>query len=143
MAYPKSAKAVNRYQTIGITAELMDATPHRLVQMLLNGALDKIAAAKGALERNDIAEKGRFITWSITIVNGLKASLDVERGGEIAANLESLYDYMTRQLIAANIENDLDKLLEVSSLLSEIRDAWAAMPDEVKATSNIEQLATG
>lgn len=142
MAYPKSMKAANRYQSIGVTSVLMDATPHRLVQMLLDGALEKIAAARGALERNDVAEKGRFITWSITIIGGLQASLDVEKGGQIAANLDGLYDYMTRQLSAANIDNDLDKLVEVSSLLAEIRDAWEAMPEQVKASSNIEQLAS-
>jgi flagellar protein FliS len=132
MAYPGSGKAAKRYQSVGVASGIMDASPHRLVQMLLDGAVEKIAAAKGALERNDIPEKGRLIVWAVTIVGGLRASLDMDAGGEISANLEALYSYIERRLTEANLQNDPAALDEVLGLLGEIRNAWAAMPDEVK-----------
>lgn len=141
MAFPGSGRAAQRYQAVGVASGIMDATPHRLVQMLLDGAVEKVATAKGAMERQDIPEKGRFIVWAITIIGGLRSSLDLARGGEIAANLDSLYEYMERRLTAANIENDPAILTEVGSLLAEIRDAWAAMPNEVKLGMPTEPAA--
>lgn len=142
MSYPYSGKAAKRYQAVGVASGVMDATPHRLVQMLLDGAVEKVATAKGAMERHDIPEKGRYISWAISIIGGLRASLDLKVGGEIAANLDSLYDYMERRLIAANIGNDVQILVEVGSLLGEIRGAWEAMPDEVKTGSAVAQSAS-
>jgi len=132
MSYGKPGRGAKAYQKVGVTSGVVDATPHRLVQMLLDGAVEKVSIAKGALERNDIPEKGKYIVWAVTIIEGLRASLDMERGGEIATNLDNLYDYMGRRLTAANIDNDPEILTEVTSLLTEIRDAWDAMPDEVK-----------
>lgn len=141
MAFPGSGKAAKRYQAVGVASGVMDATPHRLVQMLLDGAVEKIATAKGAMERNDVPEKGKYIVWAITIIGGLRSSLDLTKGGEIAANLESLYDYMERRLTKANIEDDVTILAEVAGLLSEIRDAWEAMPDDVKIGAPVTQAA--
>ncbi|MEJ2577319.1 MAG: flagellar export chaperone FliS [Gammaproteobacteria bacterium] len=132
MSYGKPGRGAKRYQSVGVASGVMDATPHRLVQMLLDGAVEKVSIAKGALERSDIPEKGKYIVWAVTIVEGLRASLDLERGGEIAANLDSLYEYVGRRLTEANLDNDPDILVEVADLLVEIRDAWDAMPDEVK-----------
>ncbi len=132
MSYGKPGRGAKRYQSVGVASGVMDATPHRLVQMLLDGAVEKVSIAKGALERSDIPEKGKYIVWAVTIVEGLRASLDLERGGEIAANLDSLYEYVGRRLTEANLDNDPAILVEVTDLLVEIRDAWDAMPDEVK-----------
>jgi flagellar protein FliS len=98
----------------------------------MEGALDKIAIARGHMERKEYEPKGRNISWAISIVNGLRGSLDLQAGGEIAANLDSLYDYMVRRLTESNLTNDQAILGEVSSLLREIKSAWDAMPDEVK-----------
>jgi len=129
-------RGLNQYGKVAVGSEASYASPHRLIQMLIEGALDKIAFAKGQIERNDFAEKGRNITWAISIIQGLSSSLDVESGGEIAANLEALYDYMVRRLLEANKENDVEILDEVSSLLKEVKQAWDAMPGEVKQTNS-------
>lgn len=138
---PMQKRGLNQYGKVAVGTEASFASPHRLIQMLMEGALDKIAFAKGQIERNDFAEKGRNITWAVSIIQGLSASLDVESGGEIAANLEGLYDYMVRRLLEANKENDVEILEEVSSLLKEVKSAWDAMPGEVKQ-GNPETAAT-
>jgi flagellar protein FliS len=95
--------------------------------MLLEGALGKIAAAKGHMDRGEIRPKGEQIGSAISILEGLKTSLDMEKGGEIARNLEDLYTYMERRLIEANRVNDTALLDEVSDLLKQIKEAWDAI----------------
>ena len=119
----KAQNAAKAYGKVGVQSGAY-ASPHRLIQMLMDGVLDKISNAKGHMSRGDIKQKGNFISWAISIIGGLRASLDFEKGGEIATNLESLYDYMERSLVIANAENDMEKLDEVSTLLTTIRDAW-------------------
>ena len=133
MPHSKLNKAA-QYQKVGVNSGLADASPHRLVQMLLDGAIEKMAKARGAMERGSISEKGEMISWAISIIGGLQGSLDMERGGEISANLSGLYDYMARRLAEANQANDPAVLDEVIGLISEIRDAWEAMPVEIKTT---------
>ena len=81
----------------------------------------------GHMERGEIAFKGENISLAISIIEGLRSNVDHKKGGEIAANLERLYEYMGRQLLAANVENDPQKLKEVRSLLSEIKQGWDAI----------------
>jgi len=100
--------------------------------MLMAGALEKIAIAKGHMERQEIAQKGGHISWAISIIDGLRASLNLEAGGEIAQNLDDLYDYMTRRLARANVENNMDLLDEVASLLRTIKGAWDEIPDDIR-----------
>ncbi|MCK5386289.1 MAG: flagellar export chaperone FliS, partial [Gammaproteobacteria bacterium] len=94
MNMAKMHKAVQQYNRVGVSSSVEAASPHRLIEMLMNGALEKIAFAKGYMERGNISEKGGHISWAISIVEGLRASLDLEKGGEIAQNLDDLYDYM-------------------------------------------------
>jgi flagellar protein FliS len=125
-------RGVSQYGKVAVGTETSFASPHRLIQMLMEGALDKIAFARGQIERKDFAEKGRNITWAISIIQVLSESLDMESGGEIAANLEGLYDYMVRCLVIANKDNNIEKLDEVASLLKEVKQAWDAMPGDMK-----------
>jgi len=118
------------YAAVGTQTGVTEATPHRLIQMLLDGALDKIARAKGAMQRNEIAEKGNHITSASSIVHGLRDSLDMDAGGEMAANLANLYDYMVRRLVEGHVANDIAALDEVTSLLREIKRGWDAIPNE-------------
>lgn len=129
---PMQKRGVSQYGKVAVGTESSFASPHRLIQMLMEGALDKIAFARGQIEREDYAEKGRNITWAISIIQGLSESLDMESGGEIAANLEGLYDYMVRCLMIANKDNNIEKLDEVASLLKEVKQAWDAMPSDMK-----------
>jgi flagellar secretion chaperone FliS len=123
--------AVDEYARLGLRTDIETASPHRLILLLLDGALDKLRTAKRALERAKIADKGANISWAISIISGLRASLNLEQGGEIAANLDRLYDYMTRTLVEANLNSDRGKLDEVEILLNQIRSAWKAIEDEV------------
>ena len=132
MAYSNSGSKLDQYRQCGSKVEVMDASPHRLVQMLMEGALEKISIAKGHMVNGSVAEKGRHISWAISIIEGLRSSIDSNAGGEIANNLESLYEYMGRRLLQANIENDPEILDEVGGLLREIKGAWDAIPEEVK-----------
>lgn len=132
MSYSNRRKGVNQYGRIAAESEAGFASPHRLVQMLMEGALDKIATAKGLMARKDYAGKTQHITWAGSIVTGLRTSLDVEAGGEIAANLNDLYAYINRRLIDANVDNDVAILDEVMGLLVEIKSAWDAMPEDVR-----------
>lgn len=125
-------RGARQYGKVAVGSEAAFANPHRLVQMLMEGALEKIAVAKGHMDRDEHEEKGKHINWAVSIINGLRGSLNLEEGGDMANNLDNLYDYMVRRLSEANLKNDLVILDEVSSLILEIKSAWDAMPDEVK-----------
>lgn len=116
--------AMRQYQQVGVKAQVTEADPHRLIQMLMQGGLDRIAQAKGAMEREAYAEKGVLIGKAISIIGGLRDALDQDIGGELAANLDRLYEYMTMRLFEASRQNDVDKLNEVGKLLGEIKLAW-------------------
>lgn len=132
MSYGKKHSGVAQYGKVAAESEVAYASPHRLVQMLMEGALDKVATAKGCIERGDLEGKSKQLTWAMSIVNGLRTSLDMEAGGAIAANLDDLYTYMTRRMIDASVENDAAALTEVIDLMLEIKGAWDAMPEEVR-----------
>ena len=90
-----------------------------------------MAVARGQMAQSDFAGKGASISKAITIIEGLRTSLNKDVGGEVAQNLESLYHYMNRQLLIANATNDVQPLKEVEGLLAQIREAWVAIGPEV------------
>jgi flagellar secretion chaperone FliS len=124
--------AIKQYQQVSVNSSVMGASPHHLVQMLMEGALERIALAKASMARAEISTKGQYISRAIDIVGGLQGSLNREAGGEIAENLSSLYDYMAGRLLVANIQNDESILDEVSGLMIELKMGWDAMPDAYK-----------
>ncbi|RON12524.1 flagellar export chaperone FliS [Pseudomonas frederiksbergensis] len=119
--------ALRQYQKIGAQAQTSEASPHRLVQMLMEGALDRIAQAKGAMERKDIANKGVLISKAIGIVGGLREGLDLEKQAESVSELDSLYAYMMKRLAEANLKTDPKILDEVADLLRTVKDGWDAI----------------
>ncbi len=123
--------ALNQYQKVGNQSTAAFANPHRLIQMLMEGALEKIVTAKGFMQQKNIPKKGEYIGWGISIIEGLRVSLDFEKGGEISQNLNALYDYMERRLSTANAENSVEMLDEVHSLLSEIKEGWDSIPQTI------------
>jgi flagellar protein FliS len=125
----KASLAMNQYKQVHVHSSVMDATPHRLVQMLMEGVLERIAQAKGNIVRKEIAQKGENISKAITIVGGLQGSLNTEVGGELSENLSNLYDYMSRRLVMANIQSDEVILDEVADLMREVKAGWDAIPD--------------
>lgn len=118
------AQAMKQYQKVGLQAQVATADPHQLIRMLMQGGIDRVIQAKGALERGVLAEKGELIGKSIAIIGGLREVLDFEAGGEIAVNLDRLYDYMIRRLTEANLKNDPSLLEEVANLLREVKAGW-------------------
>lgn len=116
--------AMRQYQQVGVKVQVNEADPHRLIQMLMQGGLDRIAQARGAMEREAYGEKGVLIGKAINIIGGLRDVLDKEAGGELATNLERLYEYMTMRLFEASRHNDVNKLDEVAKLLGEIKSGW-------------------
>lgn len=116
------------YQSASAHGGVAAADPHRLVVMLMDGALERIATARGCIERKDTAEKARLLNRAVSIVGELRSSLDMRGGGQIAENLANLYEYMCHRLLQANAESSVSLLDEVSKLLSDIRSAWIAIP---------------
>jgi flagellar protein FliS len=117
--------AISAYQRVGVETGVESADPHKLILMLFEGAQEALAKAKMHMHHNEIAEKGQMISKAIMIIDhGLKASLDMDAGGDLAIKLQALYDYMTHRLLVANIQNNLEIVDEVNRLLSELHDAW-------------------
>ncbi len=123
--------ALNQYKKVGNQSTAAFANPHRLIQMLMEGALEKIKTAEGYMRQKNIQKKGEYIGWAISIIEGLRVSLDFEKGGEISQNLNALYDYMERRLSTANAQNSIEMLEEVHGLLSEIKEGWDAIPQDI------------
>lgn len=122
--------AMKQYRQNHVQGGVDTASPHRLVQMLMEGALEKILAAKGFMTSKSIAEKGEQISWAISIIDSLRSCLNVQEGGEFAQNLSALYDYMEQRLLDANINNDPAMLDEVGQLLIQVKSGWDAIPQE-------------
>ena len=127
---------ISHYNQVNRVSGVTEADPHRLVMMLLEGALGKIAIVKGLMIRKEIAKKGELIGQAIAIVGGLKASLDKNAGGEIATNLDNLYEYIEHRLLIANMKNDVTILDEVSTLLHEVKAGWEAIPADLRTPSS-------
>lgn len=125
--------ALRQYQKVNNHAQTSEASPHRLVQMLMEAGLDRIAQAKGAIERKDIPGKGILIGKAIGIVGGLREGLDIENQAATVARVDNLYVYMMQRLAEANIKSDPRILDEVSSLLTTVKEGWDAIASQAPA----------
>jgi flagellar protein FliS len=126
-------RGVNAYHNVSLETGITSASPHKLIVMLYDGALVALLGAKTNIAAGNIAAKGSAISKAISIIdNGLRASLDKNAGGEIAANLDALYDYMSRRLLHANLKNDVTIIDEVHGLLADLRGAWVEIGDKVQ-----------
>ena len=132
--------ALKAYTKINVQTGIENASPHRLIQMLIDGALAKLSQAKGHLKVNSIQEKGKDISMAISIIGGLRDSLDHEKGGSVADNLDSLYEYMTYRLMESNLKNDASMIDEVRDLLMEIKTAWDAIANHPEVTKAEERV---
>ncbi|AHB69917.1 flagellar export chaperone FliS [Cronobacter malonaticus] len=120
-----NSSGVQAYQQVGLESAVMSASPHQLVVMLFDGALSALVRARLFIEQGDIVAKGQALTKAINIIdNGLKAGLNMDIGGDLPRNLASLYEYMVRRLLHANLRNDVDAINEVETLMTNIADAW-------------------
>lgn len=124
------SKGAQQYAKLNRSTAVENANPHQLIQMLYQGALDSLQATLGYMERRDFEAKGKSIGRAMTIIGGLQGMLDHEKGGDIARNLDSLYDYMSVRLFEASKENDQAKVSEVIKLLREIKAGWDGIAQE-------------
>ncbi|MBR9827682.1 MAG: flagellar export chaperone FliS [Oceanospirillales bacterium] len=128
-------KALNQYKSVDLNTAVEAASPHQLISMLFRGALEALAKSMGAIERKDIQLRTQQINKACEIVVTLKGSLNFEQGGEVAENLDNLYDYMLRTLMQANRESDAAKVKEVSGLIATIAEGWTQIPAEEHQTT--------
>ena len=120
------------YNQVLISTSVDGATPHQLVSLLYRSVASEIAAARGAMARGEIAEKGRAISHAARMIEeGLRAPLDVEAGGKLALDLARLYEYLVHRLTLANLKNDDAQLAECASLIDVLRDAWDGIAGRV------------
>ncbi|ANF87487.1 MULTISPECIES: flagellar export chaperone FliS [Pseudomonas] len=119
-------RALRQYQKVNSHAQVSEASPHRLVQMLMEGALDRMAQAKGAMARGDIAQKGLLLGKAIDILIGLRDGLNPEKTDDPAAlqQLDNLYAYMTTRLLEANSKSDVAMIDEVAGLMITLKEGW-------------------
>ena len=124
MSYPNAMQSYQQIQSEGAR----DASPHQLIMKLFDGLLQRLASARGHIERREIAAKGQSLGRAISIIGGLRGSIDHSAGAEIATNLDNIYEYCERRLFDANLKNDASAIDEVTSLIKDIRSAWHDIP---------------
>lgn len=120
--------SMKAYKSVSLDSQKTLASPYRIVQMLLAGALERLAKARTAIEHKNYAQRGELISSTMMIIDELRMSLDYDDGGEIATNLGGLYDFMMSELITVNLSNDISKLESTSGLLRGIKEGWDAIP---------------
>ncbi|WP_204127255.1 flagellar export chaperone FliS [Pseudomonas ogarae] len=128
-----SIRDANAYAKVGVESGILAASPHQRIVMLFDSYQASIRLARLHLQAGNIAEKGNAITKAINIVNqGLRASLNLEHGGDIAMQLDQLYDYVVRVLLRANLNNDETALTTAADLLNNVAAAWLAIGSQIE-----------
>jgi flagellar protein FliS len=130
VTFYKSKEALKQYRNLGLASEIGQASPHRLIQLLFEGAVTQLLCANGAMERRAFEEKARFIDKAVAIISGLRSSLDLSQG-ELPENLDRLYEYMSFRLLEASQDNDATKVGEVIDLLKTLKSGWDEIPNLV------------
>jgi len=124
--------SASAYREVGRRSEIEGASPHKLVQLLFEGALSRIEMARLAIQDGDIELRGRAINQAVDILVELRVSLNHEEGGEISRNLDTLYQHMQYRLMEVHRHGSDDKLKEVSALLAGLNESWKAIKDQIK-----------
>lgn len=119
------------YKKVSVDSQLQSASPHKVILMLLNGAIERLVQAKAAMQMGNVALKGERLGKAIEIIANLEACLSEDEGLDIAQNLKQIYEYMQSQLLKANANNNPELIDEVIGLLTEIKSAWEAIPSEL------------
>ena len=134
MSNYNSQEALKQYRQLGLETQINNATPHRLIQLLMEGALERLNGAKAAMERGDTATKGTLIGKAMGIISGLRSSLDMSvESSDLPENLDNLYDYMGRRLLEASTYNKTEMVGEVIDLLKTIKSGWDGIEPQASA----------
>jgi len=130
---------IQQYANNYVETAVSEAGPHKLIQMLYEGAIKNMNMAKVFMQQKNFEKKSTHINKTLAILASLRNDLDLEKGGEVARNLDGLYEYCYRTLFKASVENDLSMLEEVMEHIQTVSNAWQQMPDNIKNASK-EQL---
>lgn len=138
-------KGANAYQRIGGRDQATTADPYQLIQMLMNGALQKLAVSKGAMERKDLEVKSENLTKSLSIINALQDGLDMNVESEVVGNMYDLYDYVKRQIVEAMASNKIEAVENCLMVMRNLKEGWDAIPVEARnqAFAQRGQMAVG
>lgn len=120
------------YQQVRSHGGVESADPHGLITLLMDGLLERLVKARAHMQRGEVAAKGELIGRCINIVGGLRDALDPSVKTPLVEQLDSLYDYMSRRLLWANLRDDIGALDEVSRLMQQLRDSWVKLPPEAR-----------
>ncbi len=132
MAGYSQVSSIAAYKSVATHGAVVEADPHQLICMLMDGALDRLVSAKGCIQSGELVQKATLLHRVGAIIDELRTSLDHSAGGAVAGNLDRLYDYMTRRVLTANVKNDVTAIDEVVHLLREIRHAWISIPADTR-----------
>jgi flagellar secretion chaperone FliS len=138
--YARNSKLA-AYQTVSVHGGVANADPHAMVLMLMDAAAERMAIARGCIERGEKGRQASVLHSCVLIIGELRGSLNISQGGPLAQNLSDLYDYMIRRLVFANARGDGGPVVEVSRLLEEIRGAWMAIGPEVRKAGRVAATA--
>ncbi|QXO18093.1 MULTISPECIES: flagellar export chaperone FliS [Vibrio] len=122
--------SLQAYKKVSVDSQLSAASPHKIVQMLMGGAIERLIQGKAAMLQGHIPVKGERLGKALEIVISLRSCLSMNDGGEIAENLDQLYEFMITQITTANYENDPQPIDDVIDILREIKSAWDQIPAE-------------
>lgn len=132
MSNYNSNEALKQYRQLGLETQINNASPHRLIQLLMEGALERLVGAQAAMERGDTATKGVLIGKAMGIISGLRSSLDMSvEASELPENLDNLYDYMGRRLLEASTYNKVEIVVEVITLFKTLKSGWDGIASQV------------
>jgi flagellar protein FliS len=123
--------SLKSYRKVSLDSEISVASPHRIIQMMFAGGLERLAQSRYAIENRDMNNKGLFIGKAIGIVNGLNNSLNMDEGGEIAGNLSQLYDFIIMKVTEANLKNDTQAIDDAVAVLRTLKEGWDAIPQDM------------
>lgn len=124
-----------QYASTYVETAVSEASPHKLIEMLYEGALKNMNLSKAFIEQKKFAEKAEYVNKALEILHTLRVGVDLEKGGEVAENLYGLYDYCYKRLIVASTKNDIGIVDEIMGHIRVVSDAWKQMPDNIKRVS--------
>lgn len=133
------SKGIQAYRKDSLKSDLASADPHRVIQLLMQGALEKLALGKGCIERSDWEGKADALTRAVEIINALRDALDRDANPELVDNLESLYEYMTVRITEASVSKDIGMIDQVMGLLLQIKGAWDQISSSAKQDAYQDQ----
>ncbi|WP_029407177.1 flagellar export chaperone FliS [Thiomicrorhabdus sp. Milos-T2] len=127
-----------QYANNYVETSVSEASPHKLVAMLYEGALRNMKVAKVFIEQKNYEKKAFHLNKTLSIINGLKSGVNLEKGGDVASNFFELYDYCYRSVFDASRLNDAQKLSEVIEIMEGLNDSWKQMPVELAEASALK-----